>query len=54
MGIQAERSALSHGRYPQSVVAVLAMCLGRWVTEDLHSFAKQSLKVENIRALTWN
>lgn len=39
---------------PEAVVRVLAMYFGRWVVEEVHRFAKQSFKLENIRALTWN
>ena len=39
---------------PEAVIRVLAMYFGRWVIEEVHRFAKQSFKLENIRALTWN
>lgn len=39
---------------PEAVIGVLAMYFGRWVVEEVHRFAKQSFKLENIRALTWN
>lgn len=39
---------------PDQVVAVLARYFGRWVVEEIHRFAKQSFRLENIRALTWH
>ena len=38
---------------PDQVARILAMYFGRWAIEEMHRFAKQSFKLENIRALTW-
>lgn len=39
---------------PEAVLRVLAMYFGRWVVEEVHRFAKQRFRLENIRALTWH
>lgn len=37
----------------EAVQQVLARYFARWAVEELHRFAKQEFKLENIRALTW-
>lgn len=32
---------------------ILACYFGRWASEEMHRFAKQSFKLENVRTLTW-